>query len=190
MSEQDKDVNKQDKQEAGSAGTPAEAKNTDSPMIPKERFDEINNQRKELEAKLLQIEADQKSRIEKQLEEQGKFKELNENLRAELAETKLKAEKAGELEGTLEKLLAAQLEALPEQTRQLVPEKLSIQDRLDYIATNRDLLVKPAAPNTGAGVKGAKHPDGGVKLSNEQLQMAAKMKIPPDEYAKYVKESQ
>jgi len=185
MGENENDVKTGMGQDGDSKGTPAEAKNTDSPMIPKARFDEINNRKNELEARLAEIEADQKLRIEQQLEEQGKYKELTETLRAELAEAKIRANKSDELEGTLEKLLAAQLEALPEQSRKLVPEKLSIKDRLDYIAENRELLVKPAPPGTGAGKQGGKPPEGKPDITAEESAMAKKFGLTEEEYAKH-----
>lgn len=168
-------------------GAPSEeTKNTEGHMIPKARFDEVNNEAKALRKRLDELDAEKKARDEKQLEEQGKYKELIDSLRSQLVEVSGKASKVEEYEATLGKLLQAELAALPEQSRRLVPEKLSIQDRLDYIAENRELLVKPAAPNIGAGSKGTSgEPTGQVPngfyeaaqafgLSKDMAQAAAK----------------
>ena len=65
----------------------------DEHMIPKERFDEINNAKKELEAKLSAIEAEKADQEKKTLEESGKFKELYEKEQSEKIRLELEVKK-------------------------------------------------------------------------------------------------
>lgn len=174
----------QDTPEQDQGAPSEETKNTESHMIPKARFDEVNNELKALKKRLDEADAEKKARDEKQLEEQGKYKELIDSLRSQLVEASGKASKVETYEATLDKILQAELAALPEQSRRLVPEKLPVQDRLDYIADNRELLVKPAAPGTGAGIKGGTPPQA-AQLSPEEASVATKLKMTPEEYIKY-----
>lgn len=66
-----------------------ETKNTEQKqeehMIPKSRFDEVNNRAKEAEKKLAALESEKAEQEKKALEESGKFKELYEKEQAEKA---------------------------------------------------------------------------------------------------------
>lgn len=74
-------------------GASDETKNTEKKQeditIPKARFDEVNDAKKELEDKLAKIELDKKEAEEARLKEEGKTKELLEIREKEIASLKI-----------------------------------------------------------------------------------------------------
>jgi ribonucleoside-triphosphate reductase len=153
-------------------------------MIPKSRFDEINTERQKLAEKIAQIEADQKAETEKRLAEQSKFQELAENRGKELVEAQAKASKVESYEKTLQDVLTAQVESLPEDKRGLIPDELTTQQKLSWLAKNSAILKAPAAFDIGAGRTGG-NGSSTVVLSPEEMETAKKFKISPEEYSKY-----
>jgi flagellar biosynthesis/type III secretory pathway protein FliH len=130
------------------------------------------------------IEAEQQSRIEKQLEESGQYKQLADERAKALAEAQAKAEKYEETQEVLKKHLDAQIEEIPENKRSLVPTALSVTEQLDWISQNRSLLSKAVPFDTGAGKKGG---SGGqsVTLSEDEMKVAQHYGMTPEEYAKH-----
>lgn len=141
----------QQEQQKTESNQPAEAKTPDSPMIPKSRFDEVNNKAKELETKLNELlAADEQRQIEadkakkKQLEEQQRFKELyeaaeNEKVQASESVKTLTA-KLEAMQATLTAQWEAQKGLVPELYQDLV-ERLDITERLQWLADNKDKLT-------------------------------------------------
>ena len=163
----------------------AETQNTESGhMIPKSRFDEVNDKAKALEARLAALETEQKAQLEAQLAEQGKYKELAEQRAKQLAEAQSKADKLEAYEATLQKLLDAEVEAIPEDKRGMIPAPLSTEQKLDWIAQNKAHLVKQAPPSIGAGIRGGSQ-EKSVEISQEEAATAKKFGMTAEEYAKY-----
>jgi len=159
--------------------TSAEADNTDDEgggkdgkdgkehMIPKSRFDEINQRRKDAEAKLAEYAAaeakaaaERKAAEDKALEEQQKYQQL-----AEKRKTELDAATASltEAQAQIEQLTAA-LQAYYEKEMKGVPdyvapllEKLSLPDRLKWLSENQTKWAKnggpPPTPDDGGSPK-------------------------------------
>ena len=153
-------------------------------MIPKSRFDEVNERARKAEERIAQIEAEQKAETEKRLAEQSKFQELAENRGKELVEAQAKASKVESYEKTLQDVLASQVEGLPEDKRGLIPDELTTQQKLSWLAKNSAILKAPAAFDIGAGRNGS----GGsnpVVLTPEEIETAKKFKMSPEDYAKY-----
>lgn len=172
--------------ESGSGGQPpAGAINTgNEPMIPKSRFDEVNNALKETRARLDAIEAERKADTEKRLAEQQEWKQIAENRAKELAEAQSKAQQVDAYHAALTGLLKAEIEELPEESRKLIPTKLPIQDQIEYIAQNRALLVKPKAPATDAGTRGGGNPPPPVELTDEERAAARAFGYTDEAYLK------
>lgn len=122
-------------------------------------------------------------RIEKNLQEQGKYKELAEERAQALAKIQPKADRLEAAEATLEKVLEAQIELIPEDKRALVPAKLSTQDQLEWISANSAALSKAKPVDVGAGKRGGAETKG-VVLTSEQKEMAKKMDVSEVDYAK------
>ena len=136
--------------------------------------------------KLAAMEKENQDRLEKQLKEQGKYKELAEERAKALAEMQPKADQLEAAQATLKQVLAAQIEQIPEDKRSLVPDKLSTEDQLEWISQNRALLSKKTPFNIGAGQQGGTD-NGGDSLTAEELAMCKKMNVSPADYAKQKK---
>jgi hypothetical protein len=117
------------------------------------------------------------------LKDNEDWKTLAEKLQEELAGVKPKAELAETQEETLQALLESQIKELPEDKQSLVPKQLTTLQQFDWLAENRSKLMKPVAPDIGAGEFGGTK-DKSVILTPEEKQMAAKMKLTEEEYAK------
>ena len=136
--------------------------------------------------RLATIEKENQDRLETQLKEQGKYKELAEERAKALAEMQPKADQLEAAQATLKQVLAAQIEQIPEDKRSLVPDKLSTEDQLEWISQNRALLSKKTPFNIGAGQQGGTD-NGGDSLTAEELAMCKKMNVSPADYAKQKK---
>ena len=126
-------------------------------MIPKHRFDEVNNKYKEVKAQLDAILAQQAEAERKAQEEQGKFKELYEQTTNELTSFKSKFEqieaRAKQLESVIQSLLETKLSAIDEQYHDLIPDNLSPEEKLAWInkAEQKGLFAKKEKTPIGEG---------------------------------------
>lgn len=110
-------------------------------MIPKSRFDEVNAKYKEMAEKIEAFEkaeaARQKAAEQKELElkqEQGKFQELFQESQKELEGLKKYESRTTELEGLINGMVEAKLEAVPEEMKDLVPSNLTPEATLEWLA--------------------------------------------------------
>jgi ribonucleoside-triphosphate reductase len=180
MTEEENEVTKE-----GTEGSPAEVDNTDtSHMIPKQRFDEVNARMKEFEKQLKAKEEALKKAQQERLEEKEEYKTLYEKTTAELSELKPIAEQIDSWREVLDKLYEAQIADIPEEYLSLIPEDLSIEKRLNWLAKNKALIMKPIAPNIGAGQRGSGKSE--VQLTPEQQQVARQFGYSDEEYKKYL----
>ena len=152
-------------------------------MIPKSKYDEVNEKRKNLETRLAEMEKANKEAEEKRLIEKEDFKKLYEDTRRELESLRPKAAVAEESERTLRAVLDAQVSDLPESVRDMVPEGTTSY-KLEWLAKHKAKLIKPAPYDIGAGRTGGGAPDM-VTLTPEKIQTAKNFGVKPEEYAKY-----
>jgi hypothetical protein len=140
------------------AGTPAEALKTDNDpqehMIPKSRFDAINDELKQLKKLAAQEQKQREAEAAEQLKVQGEYKTLYEKEQAKRLEVEQRA-KALELEGFRRDVVA----------RKNLPAGLAEWlkgETLEDLEANADKLLanlpKPAAPNINAGDASAASP--------------------------------
>jgi ribonucleoside-triphosphate reductase len=170
---------------AADDGTSAVTKNSDnSHMIPKTRFDEVNNRSKELEKELAAVKEALNKAQTSRLEEQEQYKELYEKTASELSEIKPIAEQISVYKKTVGTLLEAQVAEIPEEMRSLIPEELGDVQKLNWIARNRTLLMKPAGPDIGAGNRGSGSSTG-TEITPEEKEVANAFGITAEEYLKY-----
>ena len=155
------------------------------PMIPRERFDAVNQKLKDTEKRLAAIEKASQEAETKRLKESEDYKALYEKTQAELSEVKPKAEKAESMEQALKEDLEAQIAAIPEDRRTLIPTELPVDAQLKWISRNRPLLSKAAPFDIGAGKQGGEGKS--IELTAEQREMAQKLGIKPEDYAKNLK---
>jgi phage I-like protein len=146
-------------------------------------LNEVLNKNKELSDRLQALEDERKAETEKRLAEQNQWKELAEKRAADLADAQGKVAKLSDYEKTLEKLLATEVEQIPETKRGLVPDEMTTLQRLNWIAKNKALLVAPQPFDIGAGKQG-----GGENnlnsLTAEEIEIAKRFGVKPEDYAK------
>jgi hypothetical protein len=148
------------------------------------RFKELDQKAKDAEKKLKDAEEAQKSKeIQADLDAQN-WKKLYEGLKADYDKVAPRAAFADEAEKTLQGSLEAQINEIPEHFRSLVPEGLSVSQKLNWISMNKPLLLKEKAFDIGAGKQGGGSPET-VTLNPEQKELARLAGIPEAEYAKY-----
>jgi ribonucleoside-triphosphate reductase len=152
-------------------------------MIPKSRFDEVNNANKELKARLEALESASKAAAEKQMVDNQKFEELANVRLAEIEALRPKAAIAEESEKALREFLETQIEELPEHLRIAVPKFGTIKERLDFLKTIKPVIAKPKAFDIGAGRNGGEAPEG-IMLTPEQAKVADRLGIKHEDYAK------
>lgn len=106
-------------------------------MIPKERFDQVNNGYKEVKAQLDALLADKALADKTALETQGKFEELYNATKAEADTYKndytKTTERATALEAVINELLETRITEVPEEFRDLVPANLAPEAKLAWI---------------------------------------------------------
>jgi len=163
----------------------AEPQKTEEHMIPKGRLDEEIQKRKDLEKRLAAIEKANQEAETKRLKESEDYKALYEKTQAELSEVKPRAEKAESMEQALKEDLEAQIAAIPEDRRTLIPTELPVDAQLKWISRNRPLLSKAAPFDIGAGKQGGEGKS--VELTAEQREIAQKLGLKPEDYAKNLK---
>lgn len=171
MAEKEKKEKGSGKKPGSDDGSPpaAEPKKSDNGdhMIPKARMDELLTKNKGLEDRLEALEAEQQKAVDEQLTKNKEWEELATKRGKELTTAQAEAKKVEAYEETLQKVLDTQLEEIPEEMRGLVPEQLTVQQRLNWLAEHKATLMLPSAPgDIGAGKlgvsgkKGAKAPAG------------------------------
>lgn len=108
-------------------------------MIPKSRFDEVNNKFKELQDQLDKINKQKEQDELDSKKKKGEFEELFNNAQNELETYKTQSqqtsERVTELEGIIQTLVDAELEAVPEELRDLVPANFTPEQKLSWINT-------------------------------------------------------
>lgn len=159
----------------GDADPSAETKNTDTEadpngegtkqpeeiMIPKSRFDEVNNKYRDSQKQLEEFQAAKLTAERKAQEESGEFKTLYESTSKEYADFKAEIEAVQErnknLEGVVAGLLDAKLQDIPEDFHDLIPSNLTPESKLEWIskAESKGLFGKAAQQPVGGQTNGS-----------------------------------
>lgn len=114
-------------------------------MIPKSRFDEVNNAYKEIKKQLDEMKAAQdeaeKQRQAKEQEEaekrgefEGLYKKAQTDLEAVKNESKTAKERVEVLEGVINKLLEQKLESIDKEYHDLIPEGMTPEQKLAWVS--------------------------------------------------------
>jgi Skp family chaperone for outer membrane proteins len=118
------------------------------------------------------------------LAEQGKWKELAERRQAQLDILSDYQEKYQAVQQAMQAANAKRIAQIPEGWRSAVPTAYTPEQMSQWLDENLPLLTTPKAPDLDAGVKSS----GGtqvVKLSDEDLAWAKKLKLSPEQYAQH-----
>jgi hypothetical protein len=149
------------------------------------RFKELDQKAKDAERKVKDIETEQKNKeIQADLDAKN-WKKLYEGVKADYDKVAPRAAFADEAEKTLQGSLEAQIQEIPEHFRSLVPDGLSVSQKLNWISQNKPLLMKEKGFDIAAGKQGGGSPETNT-LTPEQKEVARLSGIPETEYAKYL----
>jgi hypothetical protein len=169
-----------------------ETENTER-MIPKGRFNEVNEENKTLKARLKAIEdkqaEDNAARLEqqqKEMAEQNRYKELYEAAQAQLATLQAAQNEAKLYRDSLENTLKARIESIPEDKRHLIPDFGDITQKMAYLDKAFPDLVAPQKPNAPRldGGSGSAANRNSSKLTDTEIQFATEAGISLEAYAK------
>ena len=150
--------------------------------IPKSRFDEVNERMKTYKDELASVKEALENERTSKLKEQEEYKELYEQANQKLSKLKPLAEQAESWQETMERLLEAQMEEIPKEYRQLIPDEMTVKQRLDWISKNKSLLMKPVGPNVGAGERGSGSNKPEIELTRTQKEYARRFGYSEEEY--------
>lgn len=99
-------------------------------MIPKERFDEVNGKYKELAGQMEEMQK-AKEAMEAQLAE---MKQTSEATQTSITETTSKLEgQVKQYESLMQEMVTTKLSTIPEEMHELIPEGLSVEQKLSWI---------------------------------------------------------
>lgn len=119
------------------AGEGGEQKPQTGTMIPKARFDEVNNRYKDVQKQLDELLAAKRAAEEEEQRKRGEFEQLYTTASEQAAQFKTQAEqieaRAKALEGVITGLLETKLSTVPENMRELVPDNLTAEAKLAWI---------------------------------------------------------
>jgi hypothetical protein len=134
-----------------------------------------------IEEKMLSREEARKA----ELERKGEFEALSRKQELELAELRVKAERADRLEQATIARNEEMLKKLPEHMRDLFPEGLSPEAQSAWLDTAVPKLTAPTIPDLDGGAGGQGRGAGGgsgTKLTPDEKKMAAAMGMTEEEY--------
>lgn len=175
-----------DNQQPTESTPPAGAKSTEH-MIPKSRFDDVNNKFKDLQAQLEQLQAAQLEKEKTELAEQNKFQELYEQAKQELDSLKSVKETATRYQEALHATNQSRIEQVPEDKRSLIPEYDDPVKLGAWLDNNLSLITDPGKPappklDGGAGASSGDNSPVG-KLTVTEIEYANAAGIPLETYA-------
>lgn len=146
----------------GKQDPPADTKQNEH-MIPKSRFDEINNNYKAVKDQLDELVKEKEAADRKAKEQQGEYQSLYEQANQQLETFKSDFESAKSrteaLEGVMTSMLNTKMESISEEFHDLIPDNLSPEQKLDWIskAEAKGLFKDKSQDPVG----GATNPSGG-----------------------------
>ena len=139
-----------------SEDTQEQAQGTKQESNQKSQLDELLARNKELEKQLAKIEADKEAKKTKELEEQGKYKELLEKLTGELENTKTELEGAAKFKSKYEDRLKIEwekkAEGIPENFSHMFNSEIKELSDIEKNLAMYDNLVKANAFNVSKAV--------------------------------------
>jgi multidrug efflux pump subunit AcrA (membrane-fusion protein) len=150
--------NQQDNQPLTVSPTPAEATPTEH-MIPKSRFDEVNNQLRELKAQLEQTQSERQRQAEQKLAEEKRWQELAEQRQVEIEKLTSIQDQVTRYQSALQATNEARLAQIPEDKLTLVPEYDDPVKLGAWLDANIAIITEPSKPrppslNGGSGSAG------------------------------------
>lgn len=136
------------------------------------------------EKKAEALEKAQQDAERQRLEKSQEFEKLYQATLTELTNLKPKAEQVEEYEKVLSEQLAAEIETLPDEFKDVIPDGLSTKDQLRWLAKNKSKFMKAEPFDIGAGKRGVK-PDKKTELTPEEKELARRFGMSEEDYAKF-----
>jgi alanyl-tRNA synthetase len=164
----------------------AETLSTERKPIPYDRFKQVNDERASFEKQLKDLQEAQRKANESALAERGEYKKLYDQAQEEMKSLRQASEEAKRYRERLEADNLARIERIPEDTRSLIPEYDDPVRMGAWLTANEGLITapsKPIAPNLGGGAGGASGSNA-LRLTSEQLEIAKRFGMSPEDYAK------
>ncbi|MEY8748952.1 hypothetical protein [Alkalicoccobacillus gibsonii] len=138
-------------------------------MIPKTRFDEVNQKMKDMEAKVQAFEQAQADAEKAAQEEQGEYEKLYRAKEQEVEQLTSYKTRAEQLEGAFGEMVNAKVESIPEDYRELIPEGMTAEQKLEWItkAESKGMFktVDTTQKEIGGGKGGTNPEEAKVDLS-------------------------
>lgn len=107
-------------------------------MIPKSRFDEVNNAYKEIKKQLDEMkqasQTKEREEAEKRGEFEGLYKKAQNDLEVVKGENKAAKERVEVLEGVINKLLEQKLESIDKDYHDLIPDGMTPEQKLAWVS--------------------------------------------------------
>lgn len=169
--------------QAGAGSSSAGTQNTES-MIPKSRFDEVNERMRRAEEALAKFRQDTEAAEAERLKKQGEWQQIAENERKAAEALKPYRDRAEALEAMLKETNAKRIERVPEAMRSLIPVDYPPERLSAWLESNWERLIGKPAPDIDAGA-GAATGSGAAaaKLTAEELELARLAGMTPEQYA-------
>jgi seryl-tRNA synthetase len=146
-------------------------------MVPKNRFDEINNKYKDMLAQIQEFQRLETERTKqdeenarKKREEQGEFQRLYEETQKKLEETKKFEERSNQLEKVINSMVETRLTSIPKEFHDLIPANLSAEKTLEWItkAESKGLFTPKQSKSDEIG-KPFNHSNEGPKVDSKSM---------------------
>jgi seryl-tRNA synthetase len=178
------DNEQQGVQEQEQPDTSAATENTETSehRIPKSRFDEVNNERKELKEQLAKLKSKEQEREQQLKLEQGQHADVISEQRTQIEKLNEQLATLQSARDALEKSVRARIDALPAEWHDAVPDFDDPAKTLQWLDTVAHKLTRPSAPNTNAGAMSDKTKSS-TKLTAEQRDMAKLFGLTDEQYA-------
>lgn len=107
-------------------------------MIPKSRFDEVNNKFKDVQTQLDQLLKEKQDQELEQQKQRGEYEELYKDANGELERYKQEhgqySERVEQLEGVIQTMVEAKLSEIPEDFHDIIPDGMSPEQKLQWIS--------------------------------------------------------
>jgi chromosome segregation ATPase len=153
----------------------AETENTEGQqkhMIPKSRFDQVNEAYKTLQSELDSLKAKLTDDEKTRLAEQEEYRRLADLLKAENDALKPFKAEVETAKAALQETVDTIIEQIPEDMRELVPTYANPHETLAWLNKNAAKLQRPPAPAMDAGQRGDTSASKPIKLTPGQQQAA------------------
>lgn len=154
-------------------------------MFPRDYVEALRKEAAQYRTKAKELEDAQKLADEAKLAEQQKWQELAEQRAAELKEISQYKTRYEEMLESIRASNQKRVESVPENMRSLIPDYDDPARLSSWLDANAALLsAKPLAPNlNGAAGSGTRPGAAPVILSDDELAIAKKMNLTPEQYA-------